>query len=309
MSLPVSTSSSAQQPKEDVTTTSLTEKARDGYPSLAWLMHLYPDNAIFRRFGELNMLHLLRLQAELQDMENELQKIREEDTMSDDLIRMCHAKDFRAMRDNEEDSEQYELLISIGKKLQEYNAALALSLQSKGADQPTKRELRNLQEWLSRPKGGNGFLAGEEARVWEGRDTSEYVTLFPRDLEDDAFTSFLGGRLLDIYHAVLGHRQRSKYGTDSPDVDIRKYSGRRIRKASNIAVALMSSILPTLAILVLYFVRRMIVRIGLVILFTAVFSIALAVFTAARKVEIFSATAAFAAVEVVYIGGTTNSTS
>ncbi|KAH3995500.1 hypothetical protein HBH68_165940 [Parastagonospora nodorum] len=53
----------------------------------------------------------------------------------------------------------------------------------------------------------------------------------------------------------------------------------------------------------------MIVRIGLVILFTAIFSVALAVFTSARKVEIISATAAFAAVEVVFIGSSsTNGT-
>jgi hypothetical protein len=48
----------------------------------------------------------------------------------------------------------------------------------------------------------------------------------------------------------------------------------------------------------------MIHRIGLVIVFTTLFALSLALFTGARKVEIFSATAAFAAVEVVYIGST-----
>jgi hypothetical protein len=57
-------------------------------------------------------------------------------------------------------------------------------------------------------------------------------------------------------------------------------------------------------ILALYFVNSMIHRIGLVIVFTTVFSVALALFTGAKKVEVFSATAAFAAVEVVYIGST-----
>jgi hypothetical protein len=83
-----------------------------------------------------------------------------------------------------------------------------------------------------------------------------------------------------------------KYGTGARDVEVRKYSKKRIDRASNIAVAAISSILPTLVILALYFVERMIVRIGLMIFFTAVFSIALAVFTDARKIEIFSATAA-----------------
>ena len=98
--------------------------AEDGYPSLARLMHAYPDNAILRRFDELNLLHLLRIQAELQDMENTLKKIREEDEESRDVIRVLYVKDFRAMRDGKEDggdSEQYDLLVEIGKKLQEYS--------------------------------------------------------------------------------------------------------------------------------------------------------------------------------------------
>jgi hypothetical protein len=89
------------------------------------------------------------------------------------------------------------------------DAALALALQVKGAEQPTDRELRNLREWLKRPKGGNYFLAGEEAKVWEGKDASEYVTLFPRaELENDAFSSFLGGRLLDAYHSIWGGKHK-----------------------------------------------------------------------------------------------------
>jgi hypothetical protein len=143
------------------------EKAQNGYPKLAWLMSTYPDNAIFRRFGELNMLNLLRLQAEIHEMEQELKRIRDEDKESEDVMRMAYVNDFCAMRDNQEegDSEQYDLLIRIGEKLQEYNSALALSLQLKGADQPTARELGNLREWLNRPKGGNCFLIGEEASM------------------------------------------------------------------------------------------------------------------------------------------------
>ena len=73
--------------------------------------------------------------------------------------------------------------------------------------QPTERELNQLSDWLSRPKGGNNFLVGEEAQLWQGRDTTEYVTLFRRELEDDAFTSFLSGWLLDIYHKIIGHKR------------------------------------------------------------------------------------------------------
>jgi hypothetical protein len=51
----------------------------------------------------------------------------------------------------------------------------------------------------------------------------------------------------------------------------------------------------------------MLLRIGLVIIFTFVFSLTISLLTDASKVDVFAATAAFAAVEVVFIGST-NST-
>jgi hypothetical protein len=43
-----------------------------GYPKLATLMGDFPDVAIFRRFGTLTMLNLMRLQAELIEIEEKL---------------------------------------------------------------------------------------------------------------------------------------------------------------------------------------------------------------------------------------------
>jgi hypothetical protein len=94
-----------------------------GYPKLAKIMSLSPETAIFRRFGELNMLNLLRLQAELHDLEHQLQEIRGEDALSKDPVRTGYVNDFRLMRDwmEEGDSLQYDMLLNIGKKLEEYS--------------------------------------------------------------------------------------------------------------------------------------------------------------------------------------------
>lgn len=59
-------------------------------------------------------------------------------------------------------------------------------------------------------------------------------------------------------------------------------------------------------ILALYSVSIMWVRLGMVVIFTAVFAAALSLFTDAKKIEVFSSTAAFAAVEVVFVGSTSN---
>ena len=95
----------------------------EGYDKLARLMSLSPETAIFRRFQALNTTNLLRLQAELQDMEHELAGIRGDDNHSKDPVRSGYVRDFRTMRDLKEtgDSLQYDLLVDIGKKLQEYS--------------------------------------------------------------------------------------------------------------------------------------------------------------------------------------------
>jgi hypothetical protein len=65
---------------------------------------------------------------------------------------------------------------------------------------------------------------------------------------------------------------------------------------------MLSSLLPVTSIVVLYVVQSMPKRLGLITIFTAAFSFALTVMTTAKRPEIFAATAAFAAVQVVFIG-------
>lgn len=86
------------------------------------------------------------------------------------------------------------------------------------------------------------------------------------------------------------------------DGAIRQYEEKKIQRFTNVLTAALSASLPTIAILVLYFVEDMIHRIGLIIVFTTVFYVVFAMFTGAKKAEVFAATAAFASVEVVYIG-------
>lgn len=97
-----------------------TELPDVGYMKLAGLMSQKPEAAIFRRFRLLSMMHLLRLQAELQDLEDSLKEAWKEDRCADGH-RPKFCLDFSTMRQyDEEDSEQMETLEKIGKKLEEY---------------------------------------------------------------------------------------------------------------------------------------------------------------------------------------------
>jgi hypothetical protein len=91
-----------------------------GYHRLADLMGQYPEVSIFRRFGSLNMLNLLSLQAELIDLQIQFRDICIEDEESPDDSEKRFSTYFRQLR-NSEDSLQYTMLLDIRQKLQEYS--------------------------------------------------------------------------------------------------------------------------------------------------------------------------------------------
>jgi len=53
-----------------------------------------------------------------------------------------------------------------------------------------------------------------------------------------------------------------------------------------------ASILPVLSIVVLFFIHSDLLKMGMITIFSACFSVALALMTSARKIEIFAATSA-----------------
>lgn len=206
---------------------------------------------------------------------------------------------------------------------------------------PTERDMDCLVKWF-RGITGSDFLSGSERNMWPNRNNEkytdlirdEYVTIDPRASKRDYFSLFLEGKLLDLYHEVWRRMSSNNSGVCFTAAPCCKHNADQIQVgteplveyktsrfeaiSTSIAVAL-SSLLPVLSILALYFVRKMILRIVLVLIFTTLFSVFLKVFTNARTAEIYSATAAcvysfcftprlianydrFAAVEVVFIG-------
>ena len=171
------------------------------------------------------------------------------------------------------------------------DAALLQVAQVSKLERPRSDELEFLKNWLQRPNMGNSFLRGRESRIWAGRAPREMITLAQREMERDPFSTWLSTWLVDIYDRLYGNRRKEPIAGD-PDSGIVEYEDTRLTTISNAVGVIFASLVPTVSVLVLYFIKDMLVRIGLLVVFTAVFSAALALFTSARKIEIFSAIAA-----------------
>ena len=147
-----------------------------------------------------------------------------------------------------------------------------------------------MRGWLRDAKGGNNFLDGVEAETWTEENETKYFTIKPAISENDVFTAFLRDVLVGIFHKLCGERMKAGRVIDE-ESGLMTYEDPRIDKASSIITVIIASVLPVLTIFALDSFKSPKGRIGLIVLFTGVFAAVLAIFSSAKRAEIFAATA------------------
>jgi hypothetical protein len=92
----------------------------EGYPQIAHLMSNHEEFAILRKFGNLSMLNLLHMQAELMNLEEKYYAIAHDDEKHSDIS--YGSRDWWSLTraDCEGRSEQWNVLLDIREKLNEY---------------------------------------------------------------------------------------------------------------------------------------------------------------------------------------------
>lgn len=171
-----------------------------------------------------------------------------------------------------------------------------------------KTSLHNLQDWLHDKHGGHGFLRGAEADVWADAWKSD-LTALTSVKSDDAFSRFVSTVLVPFYHKILGHRHKARVYIRDPytgegqlEMPLHDYSDTWIVYCVDTLSTVLASLLPALGSLALWFLKGMQTRLLLIVVLTSVFSVVLTCVARARRVDVFVATSAFAAVLVVFVG-------
>ena len=135
---------------------------------------------------------------------------------------------------------------------------------------PTEINVQPLKKWLEQGHCGVDFPPDHEA-PYQASDFDDYVTFKDDNPGNDPIVQFLEGPVVDCLE-----RLRRSSNASPPTDHLRRYSHPAMARASNALSAAISSLLPTVCVLVICFVEMIVVRIGLVILFTELFSMALA---------------------------------
>jgi hypothetical protein len=234
-----------------------------------------------RRFGTLHTRVLLYRQDELATLERRLGRLDHEDSLTEEGLQCL------ASRDMDEEHRQ-NLIDKIDEKLKAYDE-LVLRCQSMiSMRAPTARNFSSLVAWVDNEKP---LCKGEMEFIHHGAD---FVTL-AAEREDGWFDGLVEDCLTSIpcrFTKLLFSSREQQQKTD--DKYVHYVSKKRLDVLIRALVMFMAVALLVVPVFVLLKLQhgQGYQRVVVILLFTGAFSIALSVFTKAKRHEVFAATAA-----------------
>lgn len=173
---------------------------------------------------------------------------------------------------------------------------------------PGSYDLRYIQRYLFSEDMDNGVLTGKDADLWGSLDNPkghapDLLALLGRHNED-FFSSWVTESFVDKLIELQQKRKTSSSTTTTPPPPPPKlddFTDKKLLRWTFMVASVLASALPIVSIVILYWVRSIKVRLGLIAIFNIVLSFVLAWFTSAKRAEVFAVSAAFSAVCVVFV--------
>ncbi|KAH6663075.1 hypothetical protein B0J14DRAFT_280064 [Halenospora varia] len=282
-------------------------KPVNGFPRVADKIASDPDKTttIYRRYDRLSARNLLFLEAEIAELEAQQNKYDNDDLVAINQVGIeCHSdwtkferyaneKDGNGKHTQQRQAVRMELALKIKGKLKEYHEALAVHQTLLNSKPPASTTVKAMRNWFLDINSGK---MDPRPQLWGSSETKyddihDLVALrVPADqdrLSDFIFNNF------GVFFQTEAHDGHSAY-----------ISERSIAKCVAIISSILSAILLFGSITSLYFVHNHYALLGMLGGWTVLFATCVGWLTNARRDQIFAATAAYAAVLVVFVSGT-----
>jgi len=170
-------------------------------------------------------------------------------------------------------------------------------------------DLSCFQDLLQSPlERGKPFLRDFEFHTYNQESQADLTSLMGRDGDKDILTKWVDKFVRTVYHKYIGHKLHDPIsvceegGVHGGEAFLTYYSDGSITSVIDALSTILSSVLPTISALILFFINSPLMRMVALIICTLLFSTILTVIARAKRAECFGATAAFTAVLVVFLG-------
>jgi hypothetical protein len=127
------------------------------------------------------------------------------------------------------------------------------------------------------------------------------VSLSGHSQETDQVAQYMSDKIVPWYHFRIG--QRFQNPVSGEWTKIWQYSDKVFVILGNLICMLLSSVVPVVSIFALYFVKSMVARLAVIAGMSFTFSMIMTFIAQGKRVDVFAAATAFAAVLVVFVGG------
>jgi len=287
-----------------------------GYPRLAAFLSSEVNFTAFRGFKYLHVRLLLEKQREVTLLEQELDHLDEADGFIDDSNKKGNRRlknrsfDVRTPReDDDEARSRGEILSDIHKKLLEYDEILLKARDTFGLQQPSERDYKSIRTWLCNK---TPLVDAEVAFITEKED----IITLRSGREWSAFDGFIENALrrLDFFGWNKKLFCTPELRAKTSDKHISYYSASRVE---SFVGAIITIFVMTLMVIPVWIMCHLTATgdgvvteykaVGVWLVFTLLFATILSLLTKARRHELFAASAAYAAVLVVFITNFPNS--
>ncbi|EXJ55710.1 hypothetical protein A1O7_08639 [Cladophialophora yegresii CBS 114405] len=267
----------------------------NGYNVLAGYIGTDQSLAVFRRFLILNARNLLCMQAEIINLEHGLRWTIKKDREAKDSLRNLFEYEIRALKGPHKSQDDDEALLQFARLCQLAPA--------------NKADLSILRELTEKNDGsGDIWLRGREFETWEDEHFDDLTSLAGCYANKDAFSKFIDNMVRSVYHKHIGHKYHDPlsvvetWGSAGKRKPIINYPDSRITRTIDTFSTILASILPTVAAFGIYLINDQVTRMAAIVGCTLLFSTTLTLIARPKRAEVFAASAAFAAVLVVFVG-------
>ncbi|KAK8135396.1 hypothetical protein PG984_003336 [Apiospora sp. TS-2023a] len=271
-----------------------------GFPRFSGTITKDPDRTgtIYRRFDRLSSRNLLLMEAEIAELEALQEKYDEKDRNNNDrLIGESYSKwETYKMLAEEKDHNYNHLYPQVQKRMH-------LSLMIREKLEKYHDALARHQTLLNLPRAAPTTVRGMNTRFLGHEKTPQLWGASAQRFNDDndlvalkvmANQDRLSKFVLDYCGWMFEEGQRH----DTSVV----ISERSVDKATTVLSSILSAVVLFGSIVSLYFVQNPHALLGMVGVWTILFAVCVGLLTNAKRDQIFAATAAFAAVLVVFVG-------
>ncbi|KAK6342965.1 hypothetical protein TWF718_008345 [Orbilia javanica] len=266
-----------------------------GYSYVAAFADGHQAAPVFRRFGALKVRVLLTQQAELEQKEARLARldIRE----AEDATRIFETDNMTWLEDRNE--ERKKLIGQIAEQLRRYEEDLLLYRQMRYLPSAKKWQKENFRTMLRNREP----ICQEESEFIEKEDLISILKESDDVAELSEWVAELRRKVFQNLKLKKMFKKSNKSVYEGSD-EIIVYSQKWMRIVGRAIFGALVALVMAAGVIVLYSVTVDIMRLVVLGLSTLVCAVLTAVFTTAKKSEVFAVVAAYCAVLVVFVGST-----